>query len=55
MTEFTCLGCGKRHLGCHSTCEKYHAECRANELAKAEAAKRDKIRRDVRAAKPWKR
>ena len=55
MTNFTCLNCEKRHPSCHSTCEKYQAECRANELAKAEVAMRRKILHDVRSAKPWNR
>ena len=38
MNEFkSCLGCTKRHVGCHATCKKHHDE---KELHAQNVAKR---------------
>lgn len=29
--KFSCKGCTERHVGCHSTCEKYIAEKAEND------------------------
>jgi hypothetical protein len=47
MGNFTCKGCEKRHVGCHSTCEKYKAESEKDKRMKAEAAKFYKEQRDA--------
>lgn len=55
-----CFGCGERRAGCHGACAAYQAwaetrtrarEARARDRAadEADAARGDKIRRDVRA------
>ena len=31
MAKFCCKGCTERHVGCHSTCEKYITEKAENE------------------------
>lgn len=34
MFTFTCKDCENRHIGCHSTCEKYNRERDENEKIK---------------------
>lgn len=31
MAKFSCKGCTERHVGCHSTCEKYITEKAEND------------------------
>ena len=48
MSKFTCKGCAERHIGCHSTCAKYLAECEQNEREKAALAKATGNERDIK-------
>lgn len=34
MHNIVCLRCKERHIGCHSTCERYLEECRLAEEEK---------------------
>lgn len=35
----SCYGCTDRHMGCHSDCERYKADCVENEKLKEKIAK----------------
>lgn len=43
---FSCKDCTERHVGCHTTCEKYKAE-KAEHEAKHEAEYKERLERRI--------
>lgn len=41
--KYSCKGCTERHVGCHSTCQKYIAEKAENDRLKSLNAKQPSI------------
>ena len=43
-----CRYCDKRHIGCHSTCKEYIAECESREVVREDRRKRVSLREHSR-------